>query len=1261
MPKPDERDVFDVARRITVSDARRLYLARVCEDDGDLLARVEALLQVHEEDVSFLSSPAVPPMESPVLEGSGSLIGPYKLIEAIGEGGFGVVFLAEQQHPLRRVVALKVVKPGMDTREVLARFEAERQALAMMEHPNIARVFDGGTTESGRPFFVMELVKGVPITRYCDEHQLTPRDRLTLMELVCQAVQHAHQKGVIHRDLKPTNVLVAAYDGRPVPKIIDFGVAKALGERLTERTLVTSFGGIVGTLEYMSPEQAEFNARDVDTRADIYSLGVLLYELLTGTTPLSRERLKRTAINEVLRLIREEDPPKPSTCLSERHRSRAAVSAQRRLEPERLTHHLRGELDWIIMRALEKNRERRYQTASGLARDIERYLSGEPVEACPPSRRYRLHKFAYKNRKLLGAAFAFALVLVVATAVSSWLALRATLAERTAQRHVYVAHMNLAQSDWEENRLERLVSLLDEHLPAPNEDDLRGFEWYYWRRLVDTPVLTLRGHDGILSWAIYSPDGKSIASASHDFTAKLWDAASGRELRTFSGHQDFVLDIAFSPDSRQLATASRDGTIKLWEVATGQPVRTLTGHEAWVTSISFSTDGRVASAAQDGVVKFWDAVEGRSLRSVQSSQGAVYGLAFSPDGKWLASAGQDHSIKIWDVETAIATRRLTGHTNQVHRVAFSPDGRWLASAGMDSTARLWDAATGAERRALKGHADRVFGVTFSPDSKRLASASADQTIRFWDVASGSQLATLKGHTHWVHSVAFSPDGQRLASAGSDRTVRVWNVAAGQETVLEMRGSTSQAVLRVAFSPDGTRLASAGSDSNIKIWDTVSGLKTLTLQGHSTFVRDIAFHPDGARLASASDDHTARIWDAQTGRTLMTLKAADGSFFSVAFSPDGRLLATAGDDKTVRLWDAASGQEAVAFRGHEGTVTSLAFTENGRWLASSGLDQAIRIWDLRRGREARTLIGHRGDVARLAFSSDGTKLASAGKDHLVRVWDPATGRELAALSGHVDYVHGVAFSPDGNRLASASADRTVKLWDLTSGQETLTLKGHSTLVLDVAFSPDGGRLVSSDLTGSVLLWDARPWTSALRAESEARNRCDLLRAEAGLKSEAIERVERDGGLTPAIRDELLRIVSLWDEDPRVLIEKSLRVTFRGNQPPERYALALRQAQAACRLEPDNLAARRALGAAFYRNGRYAEAVETFTHCEVENGKQGRQDPIDAAFLAMGHFRQGQFDEARAWLSKFPSVKVSRPPPGDEGDGFIQEALRLFEGH
>jgi non-specific serine/threonine protein kinase/serine/threonine-protein kinase len=444
------------------------YLDAACGADGALRARVEALLTAHRNAGHFLGGTTDDGAE-PSDERSESAFGPYRLLERIGEGGFGDVYLAEQRRPVRRLVALKVLKPGMDTRQIIARFEAERQALALMDHPNIAKVFDAGTTRQGdretrrhgdketgrqevkerssvslspcllvslsypgRPYFGMELVKGVPITQYCDEHRLTPRQRLELLIPVCQAIQHAHQKGIIHRDIKPSNVLVAAYDGKPVPKVIDFGIAKALGQQLTERTLVTGFGAIVGTLEYMSPEQAEFNALDVDTRADIYSLGVLLYELLTGTTPLTRDRVRQTPMMEALRLIREEEPPKPSTRLSDSHDTLASISAQRQLEPARLTRELRGELDWIVMKCLEKDRGRRYETCSALARDLERYLNDEPVEACPPSAAYRLRKFVRKNRKWLTAAGAFALVLLAATGVSIGFAVKAMAAEKRA-------------------------------------------------------------------------------------------------------------------------------------------------------------------------------------------------------------------------------------------------------------------------------------------------------------------------------------------------------------------------------------------------------------------------------------------------------------------------------------------------------------------------------------------------------------------------------------------------------------------------------------------------------------------------------------------------------------------------------------------------------------------------------------------------------------------------------------------------------------
>jgi tetratricopeptide (TPR) repeat protein/serine/threonine protein kinase len=401
---------------------RAAYVARACGDDEMLRRRVQLLLRAHGDPGNFLESP--PAVAGAAADGlnqecAGAVIGPYKLLEHVGEGGMGTVWMAQQTEPVKRVVALKLIKPGMDSRQVVARFEAERQALALMDHPHIARVLDAGTTDTGRPYFVMDLVKGVPITRYCDEHRLTPRQRLALFIPVCQAVQHAHQKGVIHRDLKPSNVLVARYDGRPVPKVIDFGVAKAAGQPLTDKTLVTGFGAIVGTLEYMSPEQAELNQLDIDTRSDTYSLGVLLYELLTGTTPLHRKRIKETAFVELLRIIREEEPQKPSTRLSSTEEL-PSIAAQRHTEPAKLTKLVRGELDWIVMKALEKDRKRRYQTANGLAMDVRRYLNDEPVQACPPSAGYRLRKFARRNKASLSVAASVFVAMTVMAASVGW-------------------------------------------------------------------------------------------------------------------------------------------------------------------------------------------------------------------------------------------------------------------------------------------------------------------------------------------------------------------------------------------------------------------------------------------------------------------------------------------------------------------------------------------------------------------------------------------------------------------------------------------------------------------------------------------------------------------------------------------------------------------------------------------------------------------------------------------------------------------------
>ena len=1083
-----EETLFTEALEVADPAARAAFLDRACAGDPALRGRIERLLAQHAEAGSFLGRPAPLPATgaqdapaggptgtTPPGSPAGGTVGPYKLVEVIGEGGMGTVWLAQQQEPVKRLVALKVIKAGMDSRSVLARFEAERQALALMDHPNIARVFDGGATPAGRPFFVMELVKGVPITRFCDERRLTPRERLELFVPVCQAVQHAHQKGVIHRDIKPSNVLVTLYDGRPVPKVIDFGIAKAAGQPLTERTLITGLGAVVGTPEHMSPEQAELNQLDVDTRSDVYSLGVLLYELLTGT-PLQRKRVKEAALLEVLRLVREEEPPRPSTRLSTTDEL-PSIAANRGVEPRRLSGLVRGDLDWIVMKALEKDRGRRYDTATGLAADVQRYLSDEPVLACPPSAAYRLRKFARRNRGPVLAAAAVLLALVAGVVGTTRGLVEARHQRDQADRarrdqadllretewRLYATQVGLALQAWEGNS--PLLAL--HHLKSCNPD-LRGWEYDH---------LFTRFHSHQRTYPVdadhvrYSPDGTRLAGGRAGGNVTVWDAATGRIAWTHAATKS-VNGVAWSPDGRHVATASEDGSVTVWDVAAGAPAGAFRGHTRAARCVAWSPDGRrAASGGVDRVVRVWDPTTGAEIRTFPGLAGRVNGLAWSPDGRLLGCGG-DNGVWVWAQDRWGVAQELPGHTAQVTGVAFSPDGTRLASAGGDRTVRVWDPAAGRLVRTIGGAAGAVRDVAFNPAGTRLAAGGDDGTVTVWDAATGREVRTLRGHAQALLTVAWHPDGTRLATASADGTVKVWDPvrAAGHET-RSLQG-VSGAVSSVAISPDGTRIFGGESTGPVVVvWDAATGHQVRCLLGHKGSVTGVAVSPDGTHVATSNADGTVKVWDAATGAETRTFRGHGDRVYCVAFGPGGRAVASGGADTGVRVWDPATGAEQCTLRGHTAAVTAVAFRPDGGRLAAAGYDHTVRVWDPATGAEEHTLRGHTGPVGAVAWTPDGTRLVTGSEDGTVTVWDAAAGREVRTLRGHGGPVRGVAVSPDGTRIATGSDDKTVKLWDAATGHETLTLPGHTREVVQVAWGPGGRRLLSGGADGTVRVWEA----------------------------------------------------------------------------------------------------------------------------------------------------------------------------------------------
>jgi eukaryotic-like serine/threonine-protein kinase len=1057
----------------------------------------------------------------PLSEQPGDRIGRYKLLEQIGEGGFGVVYVAEQEEPVRRRVALKVIKLGMDTKEVIARFEAERQALALMDHPHIAKVLDAGATAGGRPYFVMELVKGERITDYCDKNNLTTRQRLDLFVQICQAIQHAHQKGIIHRDIKPSNILVTMQDGAPAPKVIDFGIAKATEHRLTDKTIYTALEQIIGTPAYMSPEQAEMTGLDIDTRSDIYSLGVLLYELLTGKTPFDPKELMARGIEEMRRAIREQEPRRPSTRLTTMDKGELTTTARRRqTDAPKLVHLVRGDLDWIAMKCLEKDRTRRYETAYGLAMEIERHLNNEPVLARPPRAMYRLQKAVRRNKLLFSAGTVVAVTLVLATVVSLDLLVKERAALATAkakttealeQKSIAEKQRNSAdeqkakaqaQQKIAEQRSRELKIQIDRTAVALSalseqdfnqaqaraaEDDNRGAVAYLIRSLEADPqnrlaarrLAFLLAHniwpslflptgnhkrtkaaaEYDLAHALFSPDGNRVMTIS-DNAAQIWDAHNGRFIAQPADQKAYIYSAEFNPDGKSILTASTDRIERIWDAETGQPKTKPLQREANITHAVFSPDGnKVLTGLLDGTALVWDPLTGDSLIKPLKHTNAITAAAFSPDGNRIITAS-GKEVWLWDAKSGEALGPPLKFPN-------------LGDFELPTSVRFMDGG-----RKIVAHAFRMDGPQWIWwDAQTGHTIDQPWDSEFADRRRGSLARQLPQGLTGVNYEDFTLDEKRVVVAGNafGANPEVWDVE-NSKKLAELNHDVDQYwfVRKISFSQDGRKILTASTanpthNMNVQVWAAQTGLPiSASISAEDRVGSSIEFSPDGRRILSTASAG-AQIWDLPALPPLATPLRGANNILSAKFHPGGTQVVTTSREKKAQIWDAQTGSLLPAPVGQESNIDSIPFSPDGKLFATvSG--HVLQLWNAQTGQKIGKEMQNKTNVSLALFTQDARRiLALSG--NLAQLWDTETCQKFGPPLQHQGNVRFAQFSPDEKQILSVSG-QVVQLWDAQTGQPIGgPLRHDADVSFAIFFGSDGKQILTLQLNYSARLWNA----------------------------------------------------------------------------------------------------------------------------------------------------------------------------------------------
>jgi WD40 repeat protein len=1061
----------------------------------------------------------------------------YEVLGLLGEGGMGVVYRARHVG-LDRLVALKLLRGGCSKR--LARFRAEALADARLQHPHVVQIFEIGE-HHGQPYLALELLEGGSLETKIAGKPQAPRDAAVLVQVLARAIQYAHSRGIVHRDLKPSNVLLTA---EGTAKIADFGLAKFL--QTTEGQ--TQEGDVVGTPRYMAPEQTSGALEGVGPAADIYSLGVILYELLTGRAPLQAP----TPV-ETLLLIRSQEP----------------------LPPSRLLPRLPRDLETICLKCLQKDPRRRYASAQDLADDLERFLGGKPVRARPVGMPEKALKWVRRNplAALLLALLTVSLTGGLAAVTWKWLeanaqrdlanvrAQQAIDKEREAQYQAYRARMAAASAALSAHDVADAAHQLDE---AP--EGLRGWEWRHFHSRLDDSSAVIPLSAGGAGFLLGAPDRLRVGAMT----------PAGLRLTDLEGGKPKTLPIGPERGPHVFATQTRRGlrvaawvgntTFDLLDEAGQVLCRVEIPESIHPNPVVVSGDGtRLACPWLDGErwqLGVFDATSGKRT-AVCEPPPIIWAFTFSPDGSRLATAGDDRVVRLWDPATGKLLATCRGHTSRVLGAAFGPDGARLVTSSSDGTVRQWDATTGREVEApYDRHTGEVAAAVYSPDGHWVASAGTDRTIRVWRATGREDLAVLHGHTAAVIRVAFAPDGRRLASASltgdtahgwaRDDTVRVWDVDP-EATLPVLRGHTSF-VYPVAFSPEGRWIASGGWDEpgpgerahpSLHLWDAATGEQCATLP-HPGIVRCLAFGPDSTWLVTGGDgDDLLRIWDVATARVRKEVRGPGASIGSLAVSPDGaRVAASTGRldqlEPHLSVCDVASGERLFAAEG-----TALAYSPDGRWLAGVDADRkTVVLRDARTHEVAARFSGHEDWVNGAAFSPDSRRLASCSRDRTVRLWpidtltlpspagDGGEGevRECQVLRSHTDEVFAAAFHPDGTRLATAGRDRAILLWDLERGEEVARLPGHTSYVWSLAFSPDGATLASGSGDFTVRLWDTAP----LKTRYQARREVEAARPEAARlvkrlfaelrePAQVVTRLRDDGSLSAPLRRAALQEV------------------------------------------------------------------------------------------------------------------------------------------